>query len=138
MTPLPAQDSPTILVVDDDAALRQVIADCLVDDGYHVLTASSGEEALQQVATTAPALVVLDVMMPGLDGFETLTHLQAQGYATPVVLMSAGAPLAREKAVAAAVPFLAKPFDLDALVQAVARCLDGVTTPTAADATAAG
>ena len=138
MTPLPAQDSPTILVVDDDAALRQVITDCLADDGYHVLTASSGEEALRCVAEAMPALVVMDVMMPGLDGFETLIHLRAQGYATPVVLMSAGAPLAREKAAAAAVPFLAKPFDLDGLVQAVARCLAGAAAPTGADATTAG
>jgi len=92
----------------------------LSDEGYTVTTASNGAEALEQVLADPPAIVLLDVMMPVLDGWQTLARLQAHEQPIPVIMMSA-AKNYDETADGFGVPCLAKPFDLDALIGLVGR-----------------
>ena len=70
--------SATILVVDDEYAVARGIQYALEQEGYQVTVAGSGEEALAVAAELAPDLVVLDVRMPGIDGFETLRRLRGR------------------------------------------------------------
>ncbi|HYC71034.1 MAG TPA: hybrid sensor histidine kinase/response regulator [Opitutaceae bacterium] len=81
----------TILIVDDTPANLSVLVDRLSDDGFHLMVAEDGEDALAQTAHTRPDLVLLDVMMPGLDGFETCRRLKAQEATrdVPVIFMTA-------------------------------------------------
>jgi phosphoserine phosphatase RsbU/P len=66
-----------VLIVDDSRANREYLADILEEDGYRILQAASGEECLTLAAAEGPALVLLDVVMPGIDGFETLRRLKS-------------------------------------------------------------
>jgi len=79
----------TILVVDDEPAIITVVRDRLAQEGFAVRAAASGEEALAHVATDPPDLVVLDVMLPGIDGFEVLRRLRGAGHNVPVILLTA-------------------------------------------------
>ena len=107
----------TILVVDDDPLLSQTIAVLLRNNGYQVTIAGSGEEALGVATDLAPDLVVLDVRMPGIDGFETLRRLRAAGSKAPVLMLTArDAPTDRVRALdAGADDYLVKPFALPEL-----------------------
>ncbi len=81
--------SATILVVDDEYAVARGIQYALEQEGYQVTVAGSGEEALAVAAELAPDLVVLDVRMPGIDGFETLRRLRGDGSKAPVLMLTA-------------------------------------------------
>jgi CheY-like chemotaxis protein len=121
--------TPHVLVVDDEPAVRRFAARVLEGQGYQVSTAKDGVEALRLVGT-APrplGLVVTDVIMPRLDGVELLRTLAASHPALPIILMSgyATAHLA-DVGVAAPCAVLVKPFSVEALVEEVRRCLDGV------------
>jgi DNA-binding response OmpR family regulator len=67
---------PRILVADDEENIRALVADYLKNDGYDVITATTGEEAVDLVANAAPDLVILDVRLPGIDGFEALRRIR--------------------------------------------------------------
>jgi CheY-like chemotaxis protein len=112
----------TILVVDDEPGIRDVLATLLEDEGYHVLQAKNGAEALELLPREHPDLVVLDIMMPLVDGREVLRRLRAMPgqEATHVILMSAGVRDGSELQVAA---FLLKPFDIDQLLGTVNQLL---------------
>jgi DNA-binding response OmpR family regulator len=77
-----------VLVVDDEAALREVVAQYLALDGFVVAQAADGPEALRVAETQPPDLVVLDVMLPGLDGIEVCRRLRARS-AVPIVMLTA-------------------------------------------------
>ncbi len=81
----------TILVVDDNATNRTLLEELLSAQGYKVITAADGQQALRQFARVKPDLVLLDVMMPDLDGFEVCRRLKnnAETRLTPVVLVTA-------------------------------------------------
>ncbi len=79
----------TILVVDDQSANRRVVSTLLTREGYRVVAAGSGEEALVCYAECRPDLILLDMMMPGMDGFEVLQALKHQGLGVPVVFVTA-------------------------------------------------
>jgi DNA-binding response OmpR family regulator len=85
---LPAE-SPRILVVDDDPGSRDVAARLLEREGYRTQQADSGEECLRIVAAGGVDLILLDVMMPGMDGFEVCTALRDAGSRIPVILLTA-------------------------------------------------
>lgn len=87
----PFQTTGTILVVDDTPTNIQVLVDVLSETGYRVGVATSGEAALQRVANSTPDLILLDVMMPGIDGFETCRRLKADAATRdiPVMFMTA-------------------------------------------------
>ena len=109
-------DARTVLVVEDDSAIRELVADLLVDEGYAVLQAADGCQGLRLAREHAPSVIMVDQMLPGMTGLEVLEELHAQ-YMTrhiPVILVS-GLPrsLAPDHQ---ADRVLAKPFDIDALL----------------------
>ena len=113
--------SGRVLVVDDDTAIREFVALALQDEGYAVATAADGREALERCAAFGPDLVLLDLNMPGLDGWQTRARLRETAPRLPVVFMTAGQHAASEAARHDAAGALPKPFDLDQLLALVAR-----------------
>jgi DNA-binding response OmpR family regulator len=81
--------SATILIVDDEYAVARGLQYALEQEGYQVTIAGSGEEALSVAGDLAPDLIVLDVRMPGIDGFETLRRLRGDGSKAPVLMLTA-------------------------------------------------
>jgi DNA-binding response OmpR family regulator len=81
--------SATILIVEDEYAVARGVQYALQQEGYQVTIAATGEEALSVADDLAPDLVVLDVRLPGLDGFETLRRLRAGGSKAPVLMLTA-------------------------------------------------
>jgi CheY-like chemotaxis protein len=112
--------TPLILVVDDDPDILEAVGEILVDEGYRVARARDGQEALARLEGERPALVLLDLMMPVMDGvaFARAMRLVPEHAGIPVVVISADGDPARARAVAAQ-GFLAKPFDIDDLLRAV-------------------
>lgn len=112
-----------ILVVDDEAAIRNLLDDLLGDEGYVVYTASNGRAALAMVQQEQPDLILMDVMMPELDGLETLRRLRAveDSAVVPVILMSAAAYLTPDSA--DGMTFISKPFNLDHVLAVVSHML---------------
>jgi DNA-binding response OmpR family regulator len=110
-----------ILVVEDDPGIRQGIADFLGFEGYAVDVAVNGEEALSYLRERRPSLVVLDLVMPVMNGPQLLERLRSEGIASgvPVAIMTAAMPGASSLPVADA--YLSKPFDLDQLLEVVGR-----------------
>jgi signal transduction histidine kinase len=106
--------SATILIVDDTPANLSVLVDTLSESGYKLMVAEDGEDALAQTAHTQPDLVLLDVMMPGLDGFETCRRLKAQPGTreVPVIFMTALTDTAEKVRAfgAGAVDYITKPI----------------------------
>jgi two-component system, OmpR family, response regulator len=78
----------TILVVDDEEGVRRLLVNLLTRDGYAVTAVASGAEALEAVAQAPPHLVLLDIRMPEMDGFEVYRLLRAQGYTAPILFLS--------------------------------------------------
>ncbi|MBI4910910.1 MAG: protein kinase [Acidobacteria bacterium] len=77
---------PTILVVEDDDTLRSVVEAGLTYEGYHVLTAGNGRDGMRIATEENPHLVLLDVMMPGLNGLDVCRQLRRRGYAGPIIM----------------------------------------------------
>jgi CheY-like chemotaxis protein len=123
-------ESKRILVIDDEPTIRELIADALREFGYVVEVAANGAEALEMMVHCAPHLVVLDLMMPRLNGvaFVERLHVNPEFAAVPVLLVTAayGALDTAERIGAKAC--LTKPFELDRLVQLVGE----LTNPTMA------
>jgi len=78
-----------ILVVEDEESIREALRDALVSEGYDVLVAADGTQGLDLGLTQDPDLVVLDLMLPGMDGFEVLRRLRADNVETPVLVLTA-------------------------------------------------
>jgi len=78
-----------ILVVDDEEAIRALYRMELEDAGYEVVTAATGEEALEKMRDSKPDLITLDIKMPGMDGLETLGEIRKRDKEVPVILCSA-------------------------------------------------
>jgi DNA-binding response OmpR family regulator len=124
---LPRPRPPRVLVADDDPVVRSIVVMNLEDEGYQVIEAKDGDEALWLARRAVPDLVVLDVMMPGLDGLDVLSILRGNPNTAeiPVVLVTARSAdrdiLDGWKAGAAY--YLTKPFDIDDLLRYVALSL---------------
>ncbi|MBI4687748.1 MAG: sigma-54-dependent Fis family transcriptional regulator [Nitrospirae bacterium] len=114
-----------ILVVDDERGVCHSFKKVLGKQGYDVVTASSGEEALEKVKVASPALVIMDVMMPGMDGLEALKKLKAEYPSLPVVMMTAYST--SDRAITAmkygAYDYLSKPFDNSQMISLVEKAL---------------
>jgi DNA-binding response OmpR family regulator len=82
-------DKETILVVDDEPAILQVIRERLEREGLAVRTAGSGEGALDSIEEEVPDLIILDLMLPGMDGFDVLRTLRRRGQEVPVIVLTA-------------------------------------------------
>jgi two-component system, chemotaxis family, chemotaxis protein CheY len=114
-------DGTPLLVVDDDPAIRATVADFLKLEGYSVKTAANGMEALRTVAGQRPALVLLDMRMPVLDGWGFVHRLRGAGVDVPILVMTAAYDAhdwAREIGAAGC---LSKPFEANDLIEAVRR-----------------
>ena len=123
-----------ILVVDDEPDIRELIGDTLRFAGWTTLFAADGEEALTRIAADPPDLIVLDVMMPRLDGRSVVQRVRAdpRTAATPVVMVSARGQAADvERGLAAgAAAYLVKPFSPRELVATIRSLLGpGHSTP---------
>jgi CheY-like chemotaxis protein len=114
-----SETTPTVLVVEDEPAIREVVADLLQDEGYAVRQASDGLQAIDELEVDDVDLVLSDVRMPRLDGPALARRLRRHGYAVPVVLMSA----VDVEVDLPGVGFLPKPFDRDHLLHAVGSAL---------------
>jgi excisionase family DNA binding protein len=112
---------PLVLVVDDDAGVREVVRINLEMEGYTVREAANAEEGLTAVEDDAPDLILLDVMMPEVDGWEMLRRVQERhGIGSIPVVMFSGqleGTAARDAARRGAQAFVGKPFDLRALIE---------------------
>jgi CheY-like chemotaxis protein len=114
-----ARAAPKILVVDDDHDIRELIAEVLALDGYRVSTAPNGKVALEQAHVNRPDLIVLDLMMPVMCGWEFMEAQRGDPELAhvPVIVVTAALDCEVEGAAA----LLRKPFDLDTLLATVAR-----------------
>ena len=114
-----------ILVVDDDHALRDFIRLVLEDAGYEVVEATEGVAALDVMRQFQPRLILLDMRMPGMNGWEFVNALhEAERPIPPIVMMTAGHDPKAKASEIGADRWLAKPFDLDQLVAAVEQLLE--------------
>ena len=123
---LPRRVEPRrVLVVDDDAGIRSVVADAFEMEGYCVITARNGAEALERVRASRPDAIVVDLMMPIMDGWQFLEACRNEALCdgTPVVVMSAYRYLGQIGPDLGASACIAKPFDLDVLLGAVERLI---------------
>lgn len=113
------EQQTSVLTVEDDVRIQRLISGVLESEGYDVLTAADGEEALAVLEDEEPSVILLDLMMPGVDGWEFLRRLRTRGVTTPVVLISAIRDLATEARRIGATDHLPKPFDVDDLLNKV-------------------
>jgi len=120
-------DGPEVLVVDDDDDLRRLLVERLQRDGLRARGAADGGEALQLIAARPPALVLLDLMMPEMDGWEVLRRLRAEPATAelPVIVLSArdGADERAAGEELHVLDFVGKPFDLGSLLEEIERAL---------------
>jgi CheY-like chemotaxis protein len=109
-----------ILVVDDDESIRQIVRLCLSDEGYRVTEAANGEAALAVLAEFQPELILLDLRMPVMDGWEFARRYRLlPGPHAPIVAFVAALNAVQECADLDTAAILSKPFDLDELLVAV-------------------
>ncbi len=117
---------PSILIVDDEPSILQSLGGLLGDEGYEVITASNGYEALKQIEAQAPDLVVLDIWMPGIDGIETLREIKKQHPFLPVVIITGHGNI--ETAVTAvkhgAFDMIEKPLSIEKLIVSINNALN--------------
>jgi two-component system response regulator MprA len=128
-----------VLVVDDEPAVRDSIARSLRFEGYEVSLASDGEQALRSVAERRPDVVLLDVLMPRLDGLSTCRRLRAQGDDVPVLMLTARDGVS-DRVVgldAGADDYLIKPFALEELLARLRALLRRHAQPEKPDSTLA-
>lgn len=116
-----------VLIVDDDEEIRSLLQDMLMEEGFRVDTARDGQEALDLLEQESGWIILLDIMMPNVDGREVIRRLQASQKLREqnrVALMSAGGRLAQERlhlATDVVEALLPKPFDLEDVLAVVSR-----------------
>jgi CheY-like chemotaxis protein len=111
----------TVLVVDDDTSILDTVTAILSGEGYEVVSAASGQEALDAVARKRPLVILLDMRMPVMDGWAVARALRGQGINVPIVVMTAAESAKRWADEVGAEGYLAKPFGLDELLATVER-----------------
>jgi CheY-like chemotaxis protein len=105
----------TIIVVDDDKNLRRLYQAELEAEGYHVILAENGKQAMELAAHKPPDLIVMDIKMPGMDGLETMSRLLQGGFSCPIILNSAYSYFQENFLSWAADAYIIKSADLSAL-----------------------
>ena len=122
----PSGSGPLVLIVDDDQALREYVRVNLESEGYEVREASSAEDALTALGEQSPDLILLDVMMPQVDGWETLRRIQEHTGigAIPVIMFSGQVDTSASEAESRGVQgFIGKPFDPRTLIESTKQQL---------------
>ena len=121
---------PVVLVIDDDQAIRFVLREAFRSVGFDVDEAESGLLGLDALDQRPPSLVLLDIMMPGIDGFQVMKYFQQFGVKVPVLAMSALGPRVEERArELGADGFISKPFDIRELVVRSRRLIEQHAAP---------
>jgi CheY-like chemotaxis protein len=117
-----------ILIVDDDEGIRQIVRLCLSDEGYEVREAANGQAALDALDEFWPSMILLDLRMPVMDGWEFARRYERlPGPHAPIVAFVAALNAEQECATLPMAGILTKPFDLDDLLEAVRRQLPVAT-----------
>jgi CheY-like chemotaxis protein len=113
----------SVMVVEDDFAIRETLRELLEEEGYRVTQAANGAEALARLRTGTPKLILLDLMMPVMDGWEFRSAIQDDPRLAkiPVIVISADHGLESKVARMQVQGYLTKPFELDQLLQTVER-----------------
>jgi two-component system response regulator MprA len=133
----------TVLLAEDDRAIRHALERALTLEGYRVTAVADGVEALAQAHRGRPDVLVLDVMMPGIDGLQVCRVLRAEGDSTPILMLTALVETADRIAGldAGADDYVVKPFDIEevfARLRALLRRTDRTETDGGGDAPSAG
>lgn len=119
-----------VLLVDDDASIVDLIRLTLEDEGYKVVTASSGTEALTVLELLEPGLIMLDMRMTDMDGSEFVAaYRELPGLKAPILVVTAAQNAAERAAQVEADGFITKPFELDDLIREVQRHIRGGRGP---------
>jgi DNA-binding response OmpR family regulator len=114
-----------ILVIEDDADIRELVASVLAEEGFDVDTAADGRAGLRSVEEHMPDVIVLDMRMPVMDGWEFAARFHAaHGDDAPIVVLTAAEDVRKRAEEVGAKAWVSKPFGLDALVDTVARVAD--------------
>jgi CheY-like chemotaxis protein len=118
-----------VLVVDDEPAIRDLFTEYLTQQGFEVVTAEGGAEALTRLAGDRPDIVLLDVRMPGIDGIETLRRIRGVNMRVPVLMISANDDVAAAKEALSlgAFDYAIKPVDFDFLGRALDKMAASLT-----------
>jgi two-component system response regulator GlrR len=119
-----------ILLVDDDPAVLESLGRVLATEGWHIVTAAGGEEALEHLAGRQPDLMITDLCMADINGWDLLFHEKMQRPDLPIFVITALPPPAAGGADHFAARFFQKPLDLEALVRAIHDCLESVRSAT--------
>lgn len=115
-------DPKTVLVIEDDLELLDLVAFVLEDEGYRVEKASDGLEGLRAVERKMPDLIILDMKMPVMNGWQFASEFKARyNGRAPIVVLTAGANARRNAEEIGAQGWIGKPFELDELVATVRR-----------------
>jgi len=123
-----------VLVVEDDAWIAWMIADDLTDRGYEVGTASNGFEALQRLENAPTDVIVLDLMLPAMHGWDFVESYQQKtgGASLPIIVVSAAGAMPRSMETRGVRCYLRKPFDIEQLASCVADAAETAPTTLAA------
>ena len=113
--------SKHVLVADDDPDIRTVVADVLEFEDCQVETARDGQEALERILSDPPSVLLLDMRMPRMNGWQVAAQLRERGLQVPIIVMTAAQSARTWAEEIGADAYLAKPFDLDELVTQVSR-----------------
>ncbi|UCF30419.1 MAG: response regulator [bacterium] len=113
----------TILVVDDEESIRLLYREELEEEGYRVICASDGEEALRKVKSDSPDLITLDIRMPGMDGIEVLQRIREMDTDIPVIMSTAYGEYRQDFNVWASDAYIIKTANLDELKKTISRLL---------------
>jgi DNA-binding response OmpR family regulator len=115
---------PRVLVIDDDASIRRAVGIVLSDEGFQVDEAPNGRAALEAIERCHPDVILLDMKMPIMDGWEFVRRYRARyDRRAPIVVVTAAPDAAIRGAEVGADGYLSKPFDLDALIARVAAVM---------------
>ena len=108
----------TVLIAEDDEALRTALSRALKFEGYEIVTANDGAEALEAVKETEPDVIILDIMMPHVDGLSACRRMRSKGITTPILMLTAKQDVSDRVAGldAGADDYLAKPYALEELL----------------------
>ncbi len=118
-----AEEKPKILIVDDEESIHLLYREELSEEGYDVISAMSGPEALELVDKEKPDLVVLDINMPGMNGLEVLRTIKEKNPKLPVILCSAYPEFKQDLSSWASDDYIVKSFDLTELKESIKRNL---------------